>query len=277
VFFAEGDDMVDALAADCSDQPLGKTVLPWRAWRNGLVADTHGSYSARDGSTVDPVAIADEVAWGLIPGEGFNNLLPDPFCRRVRGHIDPDKLSPSQPDNDQNVEQVKANGRNHEQIQGCDVRRVVTQEGAPALTRWITSRGHVFGDGRLRHREAELEQLAMNARRTPKPVVKAHPPDQRPQICSDLRPASQVPRFPAPIAPKTSTMPAHEGLGPDDHHGLEHRWKPTIQLDEEQAIAVRELDATAHLALQDDQLMPEHGIFCFKSGFRLERRGQQRQ
>jgi hypothetical protein len=23
---------------------------------------------------------------------GFNNLLPDPFCRRVRGHIDPDKL-----------------------------------------------------------------------------------------------------------------------------------------------------------------------------------------
>jgi hypothetical protein len=37
VFFAEGDDMVDALAADCSDQPLGKTVLPWRAWRNGPI------------------------------------------------------------------------------------------------------------------------------------------------------------------------------------------------------------------------------------------------
>ena len=87
MLFAEGDDMVDALAADCSDQPLGKTVLPWRAWRDGLVADTHGSYSARDGSTVDPVAIADEVAWGLIPGEGFNNLLPDPFCRRVRGAL----------------------------------------------------------------------------------------------------------------------------------------------------------------------------------------------
>src|SRR5260370_1021502 len=58
--------MVDALAADCSDQPLGKTVLPWRAWRDGLVADTHGSYSARAGSTVDPGAIADEVAGGRI-------------------------------------------------------------------------------------------------------------------------------------------------------------------------------------------------------------------
>ena len=32
-----------ALATDCSDQPLGKTVLPRRARHNVLVADTHGS------------------------------------------------------------------------------------------------------------------------------------------------------------------------------------------------------------------------------------------
>jgi len=129
-------------------------------------------------------------------------------------------------------------------------------------------------DGRLRHRKAELEQLTMNTRRTPKQVLNAHPPDQHPQICSDLRPTAYGVRFPAPIAAKTSTMPAHEGLWPDDRHGLEDRRKPTIQLDEKQAIAVRELDATAHLALQEDQLMPEHGIFCLKSIFRLERRGQ---
>jgi hypothetical protein len=42
-------------------------------------------------------------------------------------------------------------------------------------------------------------------------------------------------------------MPAHQGLGPDDQHGLEDRRTPTIKLDEEHAIAVRELDATAHL------------------------------
>src|SRR5260370_34785960 len=88
------------------------------------------------------------------------------------------------------------------------------KEGAPALTRWITSRGHVFGDGRLRHRKAELDQLAMNARPTPKPVFKAHPPDQRPQICGNLRPASQVPRFPAPIATKTGTRPTTNVLVP---------------------------------------------------------------
>jgi hypothetical protein len=50
---------------------------------------------------------------------------------------------------------------------------------------------------------------------------------------------------------------------------------PTIQLDEEQTIAVRELDATAYLALQHGQLMPQGGILCFKSARRLEWRGQQ--
>ena len=82
----------------------------------------------------------------------------------MRRHIDPDKLSSDQPDNDQNVEQIEANGRNHKQIHSCDVRRMVTQEGAPTLTGRVGPPGHVLGDGRLRDRKAELEQLTMNAR-----------------------------------------------------------------------------------------------------------------
>jgi hypothetical protein len=73
--------------------------------------------------------------------------------------------------------------------------------------------------------------------------------------------------FQAPIAAKTGTMPAYKGLGPDDRHGLEDRRKPAIQLDEEQAIAVREVDATVPPALQDDQLLPERNILCFKSAY----------
>src|SRR5262249_42445181 len=66
-------------------------------------------------------------------------------------------------------------------------------------------------------------------------------------------------------------MPAHEGLWPDNRHGLEDRRKPAIQLDEEQAIAVGELDAAAQLALQHCQLKPERGILCFKSALGLEK------
>src|ERR1700730_11936441 len=137
-------------------------------------------------------------SWGLVPGECFSNLLRDPFCCRVRGHIDPDKLSARQPDNDQDVEQVEADGRDHEQIHGCHMRSMIAQERAPALTGRVAVLGHVLGDRRLSHRKAELEQLTMNARRTPKQIFNAHPPDQCPQIRTDLRWASQVSRFPTP-------------------------------------------------------------------------------
>src|SRR5260221_7220412 len=34
-------------------------------------------------------------------------------------------------------------------------------------------------------------------------------------------------------------MPTYEGLGPDDRDGLENRWKPSIQHNQEQAIPIR--------------------------------------
>jgi hypothetical protein len=43
----------------------------------------------------------------------------------------------------------------------------------------------------------------------------------------------------------------------------------------QQAIAVRELDPTAHLAQQYNQLLPQRGILCFKSALGLEERSTQ--
>jgi hypothetical protein len=120
--------------------------------------------------------------------------------------------------------------------------------------------------------KAELEQFAINVRCTPKSIVHAHPPDQRPQFRVDLRPTSRGAGFPPPVATKPSAMPAHKGLWPDNHHGLEDRQAPTIKLDEEQPIAVRELDPTAHPVLQHNQLLPQRGILCFKSAPGLEER-----
>src|SRR6516162_494228 len=97
---------------------------------------------------------------------------------------------------------------------------MVAQEGAPALRGRVTSLRHVLGDRRLSDLEAELEQLAMNMRRTPEPVFDTHAPNQRPQTGIDLRSAAQGAGFPAPVAAKTPTMPAHNGLGPDDRDGV---------------------------------------------------------
>src|SRR5262249_27900929 len=140
------------------------------------------------------------------------------------------------------------------------------EERCPGLARRAASLGHVLGNGRLRDRKAEPEQLALKSRRTPKHILNAHLPDQCPQTRIDWWPASQVARFPTPIAAKARPMPSHQRLGPDGCHRLHEHWKPSIQLEEEQTIAVRDL------ALQHDQLTSERGILSLESDDRPERR-----
>ena len=114
----------------------------------------------------------------------------------------------------------------------------------------------------------------MNTRRSPQRVLDAHPPDQRTQVRINLRSPSPGARFPTPVAAKSGPMPAHDGLGSDDRENIQDRREPSIQLDQEPAIAVREPDPPLHLAPQDDQLMSERCIFCLKPALRLEWRGQ---
>jgi len=95
------------------------------------------------------------------------------------------------------------------------------------------------------------------------------------QVRVNLRPASEGARFPKPVPAEAGPVPAHQGLGADDRDGLEDRRKPSIQLDQEQPIAVREPDAATHLAPQYNQLMTERCILCLKSALGLERRGEQ--
>jgi hypothetical protein len=71
----------------------------------------------------------------------------------MRCDVDPDKVSAGQPNDDEDIEQIEANGRDNEQVHGGDVRRVVTQEGAPSLGRRSTSLDHVLRDAGLKGKE----------------------------------------------------------------------------------------------------------------------------
>jgi len=63
---------------------------------------------------------------------------------------------------------------------------------------------------------------------------------------------------------KSGSVPTHERLGPDDGENLQDCWEPAIQLDKEQAIMVRELDATMRPPSQDNQLMSKHRVLGFE-------------
>src|SRR6201993_5166971 len=92
----------------------------------------------------------------------------------------------------------------------------------------------------------------MDARRSPQRIFRVHPPNQRAQVRVDLRSTSKRAGFPTPVPTKAGPMPAHEGLGADDRDGLQDRRKPSIQLDQEQAMAVR-VDTTTGIGLTAEQ------------------------
>src|ERR1700738_346255 len=130
---AQDNDVVHTLTPDRSDQPFGKAILPGRGWCGRLVPDAHGAQSARDDAAIDPVAIADQVARGLIPRKCLRDLTCNPFCRRICCDVDPDEASAVESDNDEGIEQAETDSWNNEKVHGGNARRVVTQEGSPSL------------------------------------------------------------------------------------------------------------------------------------------------
>src|SRR5262249_52009194 len=93
-------------------------------------------------------------------------------------------------------------------------------------------------------------------------------------ISLDLRTPSKGARLPTPVPTKAGPMPTDEGLGTDDRDHFKDRWKPSIQLDEEQAIVVGEPHPPTDLTAQHSQLLPEGCILCCKAPVRLKWRGQ---
>ena len=114
----------------------------------------------------------------------------------------------------------------------------------------------------------------MDARRAPKQILRAHPPDQRAQFNLDTRPPSSPPRLPTPIAAKAGPVPTHQRLRLDNRDDLQDRRKPSIHLEEKPAVVIGEPSPAFQLTPQDDQLMSENRILRLKPALRLERRGQ---
>src|SRR5262249_47645945 len=213
---AENDDMIRALAAGRPDQPFGKAILPRRNRCGRLVPNAHGMQSTSDDAPIDAVAVSDHIARSPIPRKCLRDLTGNPFRRWILCDVDPDEVSAVDPNDDECIEEVKTDRRDDEEVHGGNLRRVVAQEGPPSLAGWRPSFHHVLGDARLRDLKAELEQFAVDARRAPKWIVDADPPDQGAQLGVDLRSASRRSRLPTPVAAKTGPVPTHERLGPDD-------------------------------------------------------------
>src|SRR5260221_10463981 len=113
--------------------------------------------------TIDRVTIADQVAWSVSPWKCIGDLSCDPLRCRMRGDTERQDPSPMMAEDDQNIEEAKADRRHHEQIHRGDAGGMVAQKGLPALARRSPTSAHGISHYRLHDPDAELEQLAMNA------------------------------------------------------------------------------------------------------------------
>src|SRR6202023_2891420 len=144
---AQDDDVVHTFAPARSDQPFGNAILPGRGWCGRLVPDPHGAQSARHEAAIDPIAPTDHVTRSTVPRKSLRDLACDTLRRRIGCDVDPDEISAINPYNHEAIQQFKADGWDHEQIHGGNVRSVVSQKGPPSLTWGFTSRDHIFADG----------------------------------------------------------------------------------------------------------------------------------
>jgi hypothetical protein len=102
---------------------------------------------------------------------------------------------------------------------------MIVQENAPALRRRFGSTNQVFGHRRLGNLKTELEQLAMDAWRTPTYIRCLHLSNELSKLPVDTRSADMT-TLPCPITSKTFPMPSDDRVGMQRYQHL----SPTVDI-----------------------------------------------
>jgi hypothetical protein len=119
-------------------------------------------------------------------------LAREPDLRRIWSDLEVDDPSAVVAKNDQGVEKLECGGCDNEHVDRGHVAHVVPQEGAPGRGGRFGSPRHIPTDGGLADFNAEFEQFAVDAGRSPDWVGHAHLADQLPELCVRLRPTNPV-------------------------------------------------------------------------------------
>ena len=80
-------------------------------------------------------------------------------------------------DHDKDIQNLEKCRWDREEVDRDQLLRVICEECSPRLRRRLWMPDHVFADGRFRDLDAQLQELAMDARRSPSKVVSAESPN----------------------------------------------------------------------------------------------------
>jgi len=168
------------------------------------------------------------------------------------------------PQNQQTIEQTKRDCRHDEQIHRRDALGMIMKERLPPLRWRASSPSHILGHARLSDIDAELEQFPMDPRRAPQRIGNAHLADQPADFGGHNWPAATAPRLPAPIRPKTRTMPADNGVRLNDRQNIANSREQPIETNEYQSVDGTEGDFLWSSPPQNVYLLPQGPNLCLE-------------
>src|SRR5262249_17509501 len=168
-----------------ADQRVGVGILARGAGGGEERADPQAVHPTPERWSVDAVAVPEEIARRRILWEGVDDLLCGPRGSGVCGDVQVDDAASVVRQDYAHEQHLERGGRHGEEVGGHEVAGMVPQERTPG-GRWrVALPDPVLGDRGRRDLDAELPQLAIDARRPPEWIGPADLPDQRPDVWID--------------------------------------------------------------------------------------------
>ena len=173
MFLVENDDVVQELSPCRTHQAFGDPILPRTSIAGPLGTQCHGGHGADHLGGEDGIAIEEQVfqaPWRDVKGEGFPELLDNPWSPWEFGDVPVKNLPPRVSDGEPDVEEAEGSGGDDKDIHRDDELSMVPQEGEPALPlfRPRVPPPQVARDGTLGDAEPEPEQFSVGNRSRPK-------------------------------------------------------------------------------------------------------------
>jgi hypothetical protein len=166
--------------------------------------------------SIDSVIVSKQIGGLYAKGHRFPQLLDNPRHRRMSRHSEVHHLAARVIQNDKDIKDLKAKGRNGEEVHPPRHRHMITQEGQPGLGLVSSSRqlDHVLPDGvRVGWIEPQQQQMSVDCFCAPQDILTTQTSDQCPHVWADRRSASFPPRFPPPPVQKGILPPLENRLG----------------------------------------------------------------
>lgn len=115
---ANDDDVIEQLASERPDEPLGEAVLPRRTRRDPQLLESHAGEPLVEHGAEDPIAITDDALGDHVRRHRLDHLLRRPRGIWMRGDVDVQDASPLEGEHEEDVEHVEGRGRHGEKVDG---------------------------------------------------------------------------------------------------------------------------------------------------------------